>query len=545
MGEPCGGRCGVVVDGVSPGTQTVCDVPSGRCLPVVGGCECALGFAVNAGGGGPLVCEVTCGCAALPAIQEGRPGVFGKLHRDGEGLVVTSYEPEYGDLVASRFVPDSALDEPGREGLITARVDTIMDGLPVGGPVVSSGAYRGGVAEPGPDVGDRPEVVVEGGTTHVVYRDRDGNRIRYGRFEGGMRQASMPLPVFGLASEGYGSGSGSAGPDSGPDFGVGRFQCLVSRSDGTLAGLAFVGADPFDQASLLVRFESRVASPVAESDWVATTVIETPLPPREAAPCGDACGLTEACVVAPSGQRACAALIDLGNLTPSPECAACTARQVCGEVEGVKACHPRVERRDDVDRLPFGEGLFVSCTLDEGGQVVAAWYDADRRRLVAGRWPFSSADRVVVDVGPGRDPGRFTSVAADGAGLAIAYQDAGTAELKLARAASWGAPWSSVIVPTGAGEHGIWARLRLVDQPAGAAVIAAGEGESGDILVFAERAGCWGSKRALSNGVYLYPDLLVEGGDLWVSARALTFDESLVPRHAPVLARVTLPGCAP
>ncbi len=529
-------------DGLSPGLQTVCDVSSGRCLPVAGGCECAQGFAVNAGSGGPLVCEVSCGCAALPAIPDGRPGIFGKLHRDGEGLVVTSYEPEYGDLLASRFVPDAALDEPGREGLITERVDTVMDGLPEGGIVVSSSGYRGGVAEPGPDVGDRPEVVAEGQATHVVYRDRDENRIYYGRFEGGARQASMPLPVFGLASDSYGSGAGAAGRDLGPDFGVGRFQCLVSRPDGTLAGLVFVGADPFDEASLLVRFESRVAAPVAESDWVATTVIETPLPPREATPCGGACGLTEACVVAPSGQRACAALIDLGNLSPSTGCAACTAREVCGEVEGVKACHSRVERRDDVDRLPFGEGLFLSCTLDEGGQVVAAWYDADLRRLVAGRWPFSTADRVVVDVGPGRDPGRFTSIAADAAGLAIAYQDAGTAELKLARAASWGAPWATTTVPTGVGEHGIWARLRLVG---GAAVIAAGEGESGDILVFAERSGCWGTKRALSNGVYVYPDLLAEGGDLWVSARSLTFDEALVPRHAPVLARVTLPVCTP
>lgn len=544
LGPPCGGGC---PDGAA------CDLASDRCTSMAEPCRCVAGFATVVGASDGLSCERSCSCAPLPAVPPGRPGVWGGLLSDLRTVV--GYEPEYGDLVGSRFEVPAELGEPGqaREGVVSERVDVALDGLPESGRVLSEDAYRGGRLDPGPDLGDRPVLLEAGELVHAFYRDHDTNRLRHGRFVRGPAgltlETSHPLPVFGAALAG--------GPErpGGPDLGVGRFSCLAPRpgaaggSDG-LGGLVFVGADPSDSASLLVRVESRVERPMSESDWVATTVAETPLPPREDDPCGGACGLTEACVVAPSGVHACAGLVDLTGGGAGESCV-CGAREVCGEVEGVRRCHLRVERRGGPDRLPYGEGLFVSCAATPSG-VAAAWYDADLRRLVAARWPFGPESREVVDA-PGqtaaerRDPGHFAHLMADGDALAIAYQDAATGELRVSRQAGPGRPWATTIVPAGPGEHGLWVRGAYTG---GGLVLVAGEGGTRDILLFslADARGCWASRRALTSGGFAYPDVRVDGADgasVWISAQALLLDEQLVPRHGPVLARVGLPTACP
>ena len=540
LGPPCGGAC---PEGAA------CDVVSDRCTTLPAPCRCEQGFATVVGASDGLSCERTCSCAPLPAVPPGRPGVWGGLLSDGR--TVLGYEPEYGDLVGSRFEVPAELSEVGntREGVVVERVDLALDGLPEAGPVLSDDVYRGGRLDPGPDRGDRPVLLEDGdGLVHAFYRDHDTNRLRYGRFARGpgdptadlRLETSHLLPVSGAAVT----------DEAQPDLGVGRFSCLVPRPGGTggLGGLVFVGADSSDGASLLVRVESRVDLPLTEADWVATTVLETPLPPREDNPCGGSCGLTEACVVAPSGAHGCAALLGTGGLGGEP--CLCGAREVCGEVEGVRRCHPRVEPRSGPDRLPYGEGLFVSCATTASG-VAAAWYDADQRRLVAARWPFGAESREVVDA-PGqsaterRDPGHFAHLMASGDALAIAYQDAATGELRVARQAGPGRPWSTTIVPAGPGEHGLW--VRGVFSDAGI-VLVAGEGQTRDIMLFSLASsgsgGCWASRRALTSGAFAYPDLRVEGASAWVSARALVLDEELVPRHGPVLARVGLPTACP
>lgn len=536
LGPPCGGGC---PDGAA------CDLASDRCATLAEPCRCEAGFATVIGASDGLSCERSCSCAPLPAVPPGRPGVWGGLLSDLRTVV--GYEPEYGDLVGSRFEVPAELSEPGqaREGVVVDRADQALDGLPESGPVLSDDAYRGGRLDPGPDLGDRPVLLEEGELVHAFYRDHDTNRLRYGRFGRAPGEVALgletshPLPVFGVAVA-----APAEGPE-GPDLGVGRFSCLVPRPGGGgngLGGLVFVGADPSDSASLLVRVESRVERPTSESDWVATTVLETPLPPREDDPCGGACGLTEACVVAPSGAHACAGLVGLGGGEPCE----CGAREVCGEVEGLRRCHPRVERRAGPDRLPYGEGLFVSCAATPSG-VAAVWYDADLRRLVAARWPFGPESREVVDTGTRRDPGHFAHLMARGDALTVAYQDAATGELRVGRQAGPGRPWATTIVPAGPGEHGLW--VRGVDT-GGGLVLVAGEGGTRDILLFSltDARGCWASRRALTSGGYAYPDVRVDGAggaSVWISAQSLILDEQLVPRHGPVLARVALPTACP
>jgi hypothetical protein len=221
-------------------------------------------------------------------------------------------------------------------------------------------------------------------------------------------------------------------------------------------------------------------------------------------------------------------------------CGPCGPREACVDVGGVRACRTRVERRDEVDRLPFGEGLYVSCTATPRGEVVASWYDADRKQLVAGRWPFGPFEREVVDAGAQRDPGRFSSIAAFDGGIGIAYQEATGPELRYAETSGFGAPWRYQTLASGRG-HGAWARLVYAGRRP---VIASTEATSGEVLIFARGETCWGDSAVFGAGTHGYSDVALAGpSEAWVSALSWAFDEALAPMHEPVLERVGLPGC--
>jgi len=419
---------------------------------------------------------------------------------------LVSYEPSYGDLVLSRWPGDAA----------AVREDIAIDGVPVVA-ARASGSYRGGVLEPGPDRGARPAVAVGPAGYEVLYRDLDRQKVLFAQVgRDGTRGVIGELPLSGLDA--------------------GRYSCLVRRPDGRLAGLVFVSRDDSDSVALLTRVESRGPDPVTGDDWAVTTVVETRLPVRSEAPCSNACGFGEVCVVANGGET-CAGVVSLGGAS----CGDCGPHGVCAEVAATRACHDRIYGRYDADRLPFGEGLFVSCASD-GDEIYAAWYDADSQRLIAGRWPLSPPDRVVVDEGVGKDPGRFASIAVRGARIGIAYQDLAQGTLMWAQAPSWGAAFTREIVSTGnGGEPGVGARFFFAaDQP----VIVHLDGRRAQVELLARgNGGCWGREIVLQGGGYAYPDGIVGGGGVWVGAQALRFDDALAPRHAPVLAWRAIPAC--
>lgn len=497
LGPPCDGRCGA---------DEVCEPATDRCLPMPPApCTCVAGWVVASGlGGSALACGAGtygCACALEPSLPPGRPGVDQRIVATAPPTLV-SYEPEYGDLVWSRF-----------EG---ARRDVALDGVPIAGgsPVIAADAYRGGIAEPGPDRGARPAVarLFEGGF-EVLYRDLDRQREMFARVDPvGARVAIGELPIDGLD--------------------VGRYACLARRADGRAAGLVFVARDAADQRAVLYRVEALVPAPASGADWAVAEVLASDLPVRSDAPCADACGLGEACVVDHGAER-CAGLL-------GATCAACGPHEVCATLDGGDACRPEVERRYAADRLPFGEGLFASCDV-VGPDVYAAWYDADLRRVVAARWPFGPGDRVVVDDGPGKDPGRFASLAVDPSGrLGLAYQDAAQGTLVFAEAARWGAPWSRTLVPTSPGaEPGVGARALWV---AGEPAIVHLDGRATSVELAARRGGCWGHAVVLGAG-HAYPDAALGADAIVIAAQALGFDDRLRPLHAPVVVERTLPPC--
>ncbi|MCC6624097.1 MAG: hypothetical protein IT385_22770 [Deltaproteobacteria bacterium] len=486
-GAPCGGACGAA---------EVCDVAAERCRAASCDTTCDVGWRVVAPGtpgttADALACgEPACACGVALDVPLGRPGVDGVLAVDGVGRpALVSYDPAYGDLVLSRW------SEAG------ARTDVVLDGAPEASRAVAlASAYRGGLMDPGPDRGRRPALATGPGDWDVVYRDEDRGRLVHARFDPGTgRVASRAeLPI---------------------DGDVGRYACLV-RTQAGLSGLAFVSADASDTVSRLVRFEE------SGGGWLVSTVLETPLPLRSESPCAGACGLGELCVVAGGGE-VCADALQLGGCEP-----ACGPHEACGAVgEAPAACHPRVYVRHEADRLPFGEGLFVACDSD-----VAAWYDADRRALVVARAPFGPADRLRVDAAPDRDPGHHAAILRTATGVVVAHRDEVGGRLRVGRFADPLGAWTFADVDEG----GAWAALAEIG---GRVVVAHGEPGAGDVRLAAEVGGCWGLAAPLTDGGFAFPGVAAaSGGDVWLGALALAFEDDLDPASGPVLSRVTPPG---
>ncbi len=526
-GAPCGGACPA---------GAVCHVPSGRCLAAP---SCAMTCDVGSVAVlpadvpvDPLTCDRyawPCACADLPAVPHGRPGVDGVQVLVEGAPALVSYDPVYGDLVLTRF------DATG--GLAS---EVALAGVPATTPTAPVGGYRGGVAEPGPDVGRRPAVAPVPGTAgpalDVVYRDADRGALRYLRHDplAGVTAVDVALPIEGD---------------------VGRWSCLtqVTAAGGEArpAGLAYVVADPLEAVSRLVRFEALASPPRSEADWQVSVVAETPLPPLADAPCGGACGLTEVCVRPPGQGDGCAATVSPSQAAGAA--CACGPHEVCARppgAEGGAACLPRVYARYDADRPAFGEGAFVTCGVDPAGTLVAAWYDADRGRLLAGRAPLSAATAQVVDDGGegGHDVGRHAALAVGpGGALTVVYRDETARALMIAEAPASGAAWTTAVVHADGRavmDLGGWAALAL--DADGQPLVAYGDARGADLWLAARAAsGCWGRARVLSDGVWAYPAVVSDGDGAWLSGLRFGFDAALMPTHRPRVQRAPVTECDP
>ncbi len=488
---PCGGAC--------PG-GTSCYAQTGHCLSTpdcFGSCAAGTVRVISADSEvDSLACEglsLDCTCGTLAPLTAGLPGFEGRLVDTAAGLTHVSYEPVYGDLVLSRIAPD-----------LGSREDVVLDGLPDDAETVGDPAgYRAGVADPGPDRGGNPAVLVDGSTAaaavlDVVSRDRDLGRVRHTRVEAisGDVIASSLLPVEGDA---------------------GRYSCVTrDPATGRLLAWVFVARDPTGSASRLVRLEAQVDPPTATSDWSELIVEETPLPPEEVAPCDGECGLLDHCVRISSDDDSCVSALDsAGCETP------CAAHHVCGVVEdgADPACWPRVYVDAPVDSLPFGAGLFVDCAATPSG-VAVAWYDADRGALLAAVAPggLDPPDLVAgtVDAWDGPDVGRHLRLAVGLDGRAtIAYQNLTAGAVELARQLGDGSGWETWTVHDGAvvgGLHDLGGWLDLTHHPeTGEPIVAYADATTGSVWLARQQGDgdCFARIMVLGGGAWAWPGVAV------------------------------------
>ncbi len=182
--DACGGPCGDVRVCCADTATPVCIDDPGHCASL----SCDPGYAGRTDVEAPWAvddCDYTgdqCSCQELPHLplgDIGDPSVLGLLS-DGSPVLAGynfgfTHDPVhddtvYGDLMVGRVAGDGSV------------VWQFVDGMPSQPIGAGPTGPRGGVLEPGDDVGRQLDLVVDGSDNlHIAYWDRDADALRYAR----------------------------------------------------------------------------------------------------------------------------------------------------------------------------------------------------------------------------------------------------------------------------------------------------------------------------------------------------------------------------
>lgn len=402
VNAPCGGSCPAGTACVPQGAG------GGRCHPY--GDRCALepkaGHLVvftkpDSVFDVCLLSDLACEYAELPPLPAGDVGRHASAALAGESLVVAQYDGTYGDLVVSDH------DLTGK------RLKRVwVDGVPATGALVAGpSGPRGGIVEPGPNVGLYTSTAVgPTGVVYVAYYDQTSGDLK-------------------LAERGA-DGTWTARVVDGAGADVGLYPSLVVDPAGNPAIAYFqrasvdatdvaCAAAPDAPKSLLTGVRlARAGSPHPKSsDWSIEQVDCAARPPP---PCFG-CQAGEVCVVDPDVTGATLCKATGSGCSPS-----CPTGQVC--VAG-NTCAAQASATELLS-VPWGKGLFPSLAFKSDVPVVA-YYDRTRGNLVASRRDAASGAWVptIIDGedAKGSDTGNvgaYPSLAVDGSGtFLLAYHD--------------------------------------------------------------------------------------------------------------------------
>ncbi len=281
-------------------------------------------------------CAIDCACETLPGIPAGTYGWYAAAAATTEEILVSAYDPNYGDLVVARF---------GFDGVKTS-VDYV-DGYPTTGPVIGNpDGLRSGRTEPGENVGLHTAIAVDNsGVAHVAYYDKDKGALKYANDAGGLWKSTI---VDDEGDTGFYT-SIAIGPDGFP-------RIAYMMVSGT------VSPDPTPVTALKVA-TARSNMPLSASDW-STQVVDSAAKP--ALVCGGGCMRDQACVDL-GGGPAC-----VPTTTGCPM--TCESGETCVDNAGTPVCEARIATIP-VDDLIEGTGLFASLAIATDGALAIAYYD--------------------------------------------------------------------------------------------------------------------------------------------------------------------------
>jgi len=393
-----------------------------------------------------------CGDAeCLPGeVAVGGLGRWTSIAGDDERVLVATYDQGLGDLVAIDVTnPD-------------ARTLVAIDGVPDVTPIYEPSGYRGGIEEPGEDVGAWTSIAIANGHAMIAYQDRDAGALKFA-------YESKPGKWTTLVVDG------------GDGLEVGRYASLVIDPQGFPA-IAYVALGLDDGMGHRVT-ELRVVratdtAPTSASAWGAPVVAAS-------APgtCGGRCGTGEACIAGAMGETCTAVTSD------------CSAACADGEACVAGACTAAIGEPTMAD-IATGTGLFVSLVALSDGRLAAAYYDRAARTLeLAVETAAASGEyaRTPLDGGATGDRGMWTSAIVDASDtIHIAYQDALGDQLVYT---TWaGAAGTPEIVDDGqrAGDrtHPVGAATAIY-LANGAPTIAYQDGMTADVYVASKASGSW------------------------------------------------------
>ncbi|HUS65354.1 MAG TPA: MYXO-CTERM sorting domain-containing protein [Kofleriaceae bacterium] len=213
-------------------------------------CEIADDCASECADGIPVCIDGTCLCQ--DDVLYGNIGQYSEMDMNGGSVWVSAYNSTYGDLMVAQR------DETGR---IPDDAWQFVDGVPEGPVVVPGSTIRGGVKEPGANVGLYTDIAVRSGEQVLVsYFDQDNTSLK-------------------LASNAGGSWSSHVVDQGTPqdlEAGytvVGQYSAITLRSDGRPGIAYFAHVDDGAEVRTEVRFaEATVADPTGPDDWTVTIV---------------------------------------------------------------------------------------------------------------------------------------------------------------------------------------------------------------------------------------------------------------------------------
>lgn len=414
-------------------------------------------------------------------VEPGPIGRWSDLATDGSRTVLSAYEETLGDLVV--------VDVDGDE-----LVPTVVDGVPAdAAPTYAPNTYRGGVVEPGDDVGAWTSIALRDGLAHVAYQDRTHGALKYARE--------------------LGDGDWSIHTVDADGGQVGLYASLALQPSGAPA-IAYLAIGIDDGAGgrraqlRLARASS--ADPSGPGDWTIDTVEDVPVP------CTGLCGTGEVCVTA--------------SMTCAPVDASCT--EDCGSGSECVAGACTAISTFPAHDLPEGSGLFANLVV-AGGDLAIVFYDRTAGDLVVARATGSGFERAVID-GDGGDRGMWASAVADGDTIHVAYQDALADRLLYTTWSAAGGAGAIEVVDDGTREgdrpHAVGAGAALALDGAGRPAVVYQDGT--DIaLRFARRdaGGAW-QHAVLLDGAELfgfYNRAVREGDAIRVSTYA--YDRAVYP----------------
>ena len=315
----------------------------------------------------------------------GAVGKWTSIAGDDKRVMVATYDQVFGDLVAVDATDQTKLDYK------------TVDGVPDETPTYDPSTWRGGISDPGPNVGAWTSIVLANHTARIAYQDRDATALKYA----------------------YETSTGgdwkSYVIDAGHGEAVGAFSKMIMDSNmrPAIAYLAVGTDDGMGHRVTQLRLARATSTdPAAPSDW-SQTVMTT-----GAGTCAGLCG-SQSCIAgaAATDPQVC--------ITPTSDCsAACGTGDVCSA-----ATCQTVIVDPMLDDIPTCTGLFVSLVLLPDGRLAAAYYDRNKRALVLGVESASGtsmfAETVIDGNVTGQDKGMWSSAVVAGDGTVhLAYQEA-------------------------------------------------------------------------------------------------------------------------
>jgi MYXO-CTERM domain-containing protein len=419
-------------------------------------------------------------------VLRGSLGHWTSIAADDKRVLVATYDQGLGDLVVIDVT------DPAKQKFYA------VDGVP-DVDAVYEGDYRGGIDEPGENVGAFTSIAISRGHAMVAYQDRDNGTLKFAYEKKPGSWATMVV-------------------DDGPNSG--QYASLIVDKQG-LPAIAYVKSGLDDgmqhrQAELrVVRATNK--DPGSEDSWRTSPASVT----TGIATCGGLCGAGEVCIAGMMGETCAAVTSDCSS--------ACGSGEAC--VAG--ACTEEIKEAT-VANIGTGTGLFAQLLEMPDGRLAVVYYNYSKRALEIAVENGAGAGAYTVTKLDGEtngDRGMWARAGVDPAGTVhIAYVDALGDQLMYTTFA--GAPGTPEVVDDGQrnGErtHPVGAGATLIVN-GGSPMIGYQDGMNADVYV-ATKAGAW-STRVLAQGPLL--DGFWVSGTLFKGAPVMAWG-SLDPAATPL-----------